>query len=232
MKLDELKGLSEVGWDLAYWATGEYQAIKEKLHDLETVSKREDQGLDCFNPGRAQLFTALRRVPRSQVRVCVLGQDPYPRRMHCDGIAFSVPGSITQLPPTLVNIFKEYQDDLGYPAPKNGDLTKWCEQGVLLWNVYPVCLPGKPGSCHWIEWEPLTQEILEILDAEPNPPIVVSFGSVAGRFADLVSTATVLRTSHPSPLGAKYGFIGSKIFSKINDELVHLGRETINWRLP
>src|SRR5258708_3442374 len=181
------------GWgSLAYWRSGEWQLIRERLQDEAE-----------YNPPHHLMFAALRAVHPDAVRVAILGQDPFPGREHCTGIAFST-GKLYagKLPPTLVNIFKEYQADLGYPAPKNGDLTKWCNQGVLLWNVYPTCATGRPGSHHWEEWSYLTKEIVEKLDGKGV--VFVLLGSVARNYHRCISRSMVITTSHPSPLGARY----------------------------
>lgn len=208
-------------WDLVYFSTGEWQVVKERLDDY-------DQKLVQYNPAREHLFAALRAVPERLVQVAVLGQDPYPKRVHCTGRAFEsrVDG---ELPPTLVNLFKEYQDDLHYPAPKNGDLTKWCEQGVLLWNVYPSCTTGKPGSHHWDEWTYLTKEIVEKLDGQA---VFVMLGAQARAYDRFIHHSPTIVTSYPSPLGANHGFFGSRIFSRTNAELCKLGKGMIDWKLP
>jgi len=205
------------GWcSLAYWQSGEWQVIMERLHATE------------YNPPRAMLFAALRAVHPDACRVVILGQDPYPDRDCCTGIAFSIPPSLRRYPPTLVNLLREYQADLGYPAPKNGDLTKWCEQGVLLWNVYPTCVIGRPGSQHWEEWEYLTKEIVEKLDGQ----VVFAFlGSAAYKFHEYVHVSKFIKTSHPSPRGVKLGFDGSKLFSTINKHLIEMGKEPVDWEL-
>jgi uracil-DNA glycosylase len=209
-----IKGIGK--WNsLAYWRSGEWQVVRERL-------KNETQ----YNPQRADLFASLRLVHPESCRVMVMGQDPYPSREHCTGVAFSTSGEIT---PSLKNIFREYSDDLGYPPPKSGDLTRWCEQGVLLWNVYPSCLTGFPGSHHWEEWTYLTKEIVEKLD--DGQVVFVTLGRVAHSFARFLTSSIVISTSHPSPLGAKYGFLGSKIFSRVNSSLERLGKEPIDWRL-
>lgn len=206
-------------WNLKYWRTGEWQVIKERL-------RNETQ----YNPPHRLLFAALRAVHPGACRVAILGQDPYPQRKFCVGHAFSIPGTLREFPPTLINIFKEYEDDLGYPAPSSGDLTPWCEQGVLLWNVYPSCAVGKPGSHHWEEWTWLTKEIVEKLNERGM--VFVMLGRVARSFVlHTDSRSCIIETSHPSPLGANRGFFGSKIFSRTNEELVKMGKEPIDWRL-
>ena len=201
-------------WNLAYWRTGEWQVVEEKLNEAQ------------YNPGPDLLFAALRAVRPGTCRVAILGQDPYPQLRHCTGLAFSVQPDCQPIPPSLVNIFKEYESDLNYPAPKNGDLSKWCEQGVLLWNVYPSCMTSKPGSHHWEEWEPLTREIVEKLDAEGV--VFCMLGASARSFSKCLNNPyKLIETSHPSPLGANRGFLGSKIFSRVNALL----KDPIDWRL-
>lgn len=214
-------------WDLAYWQSGEYQLIEERLND---VYRSSSQGKDDaqFNPDPRYVFAGLRSVLPERCRVAIIGQDPYPKHEHACGVAFSLPRRVRDFPPTLVNIFKELEDDLGYSPPKHGDLTRWCEQGVLLWNVYPTCATGKPGSHHWDEWTYLTKEIVEKLDGQV---VFVLLGASARSFRHLIHKSPCIETSHPSPLGAKWGFLGSRIFSRTNASLVALGKEPIDWRL-
>lgn len=204
------------GWaSLAYWRSDAWKTVKEKLRD-------ETQ----YNPSATQLFAALRAVHPDACRVAVLGQDPYPTSDHCTGVAFATPAAVDPLPPTLKNIFREYQSDLGYPAPKNGDLTKWCNQGVLLWNVYPSCVTGHPGSHHWPEWTDLTKEIVEKLDAR-GTVVFALLGSCARSYNRYITRSPYIETTHPSPLSASRGFLGSRLFSRINSELI----QPIDWRL-
>lgn len=206
------------GWgELAYWQSGEWQTIRERLSD-------ETQ----YNPPYRYLFACLRALHPSSCRVAIFGQDPYPNSELCTGFAFDIPRSVTKFPPSLVNIFKEYQTDLGYPCPDHGCLDKWCAQGVLLWNVYPSCRTGCPGSHHWVEWEELTKEITEKLDGQV---VFVLLGASARSFAKYIQHSPYIETSHPSPMGVKRGFSGSRIFTRTNDALIKLGKETINWRL-
>lgn len=194
--------------------------MKERLH--ESVVQ--------YNPSYAHLFDCLRHVALAEVRVAVVGQDPYPNAEHACGIAFAVPNSVTRLPPSLVNLYKEYSADLNYPTPQNGDLSPWMKQGVLLWNVYPSCYTGRPASNHWEEWTYLTKEIVEKLD-EQGKTVFVFLGRVAGHYASYVKHCPYIVTSHPSPLGANKGFLGSRIFSRTNFYLRSIGQQEINWRL-
>lgn len=235
---------------LKYWSCGEWQVVEERLED--------EKGLWC--PAPHLLFDSLHRVPPGEVRCMVLGQDPYPSlsgrsgRQFARGVAFSISADEAEYPPTLKNIFKEYEDDLHYPAPKNGDLTSWCNQGVLLWNAYPSCALGRPGSHHWEEWTWLTREILNVLNTKDGM-VFILLGSIARSYAGQLTTCDrfsggtgpdvkvvqhnlegprnrILETSHPSPLGANKGFLGSRIFSRANQALSEMGQEQIDWRLP
>lgn len=231
--------------DLSFFKSGEWQVIQERLHDQK----------GSYAPPRHLLFRGLYRVPPRKVRVLVLGQDPYPTEGDADGVAFSVRNARwPDLPPTLKNIFQEYQDDLGYPPPYSGDLTPWCDQGVLLWNAYPSCALGRPGSHHWPEWDLLTAEILN--ETCDRSMVYALLGNAAGRWANYIERLhvrpiqwdesvfpplarpadirphSIIQSSHPSPLGARRGFIGSRLFSHINAELEILGQTPINWRLP
>lgn len=208
-------------WHLDYWKSGEWQVVQERLNDL----KRD--GIQVC-PASDKRFEALRRVPRRSCRVAIIGQDPYPNPRHATGIAFDVPKETEVLPPSLVNIFDELRNDLGIVHTSNPSLAGWVDQGVLLWNCYPTCTVGKPGSHRWLEYDYLTREIIEKLDEQEKNRIVFCFlGSVAARFADGVNNGLVISTSHPSPLGVNHGFKGSKIFSRINSHL----EVPINWGL-
>jgi uracil-DNA glycosylase len=211
------------GWPLAYFQSGEWQVVKERMHD----KARNLQ----YCPDYAHLFDSLRCCALADVRVAIMGQDPYPNPDHACGIAFAVPGSVTKLPASLVNIYKEYSSDLHYPTPKNGDLSPWTKQGVLLWNVYPSCYQGRPASNHWDEWTYLTKEIVEKLD-EKGKCVFVFLGRIAADFSHYVKSSPTIVTSHPSPLGANKGFLGSQIFTRTNRLLRSINQETINWRLP
>jgi uracil-DNA glycosylase len=211
-------------WPLKFWKSGEWQVIKEKLNDL-----RNSAG-DGYCPGHTNLFRELAYVRPEQVRVVIVGQDPYPNPVLACGIPFSIPADILEFPPSLVNIFKEYHDDLGFDTPNHGDLTQWLERGILLWNAFPTCTIGRPASHHWCEYEYLTRDILHRVDGQK--PVFVFLGRVAQAFADCASERQrCILTSHPSPLGASKGFLGSRIFSRTNDILANLGKEPVNWRL-
>lgn len=218
-------------WKLNYWQSGEWQVCNERLKELEKA------GI-LYNPTRSELFRSLRLVPVGEVKVCIIGQDPYPDPAFATGVPFSIPAGVKpdQFPITLRNIFKEYCSDLGYPFPDNGDLHGWVTQGVLLWNAIPTCRSGQSLSHDWPgeEWKPLTKEIVEVLSTKG---IVFCFlGAVAKRYLEYVDLTKneVILTSHPSPRASRFSktpFEGSRLFSTINDKLISQGLDPIDWRL-
>src|ERR1041385_542502 len=162
-------------WDhLTYWSTGEWQVVEEKLNDCKR------SGISV-NPDSHCRFAALKRLKPEDVRVAIIGQDPYPNKEFATGIAFEIPSNVVRerYPATLLNIFKEYQDDLHYPFPSSGDLSVWVSRGILLWNAYPTCITGRPGSHHWIEWESLTAEIIRTLG---DGRVFIFLGNSARKF--------------------------------------------------
>ncbi len=224
------------GWPLKFFSSGEWDVVDERLKDLEKINRPYSDG---YNPGRALLFESLRRIPLGEVRVCIIGQDPYPTRAHATGIAFSVPSSIQEAdyPVTLKNFIREYRSDLGYPMPSSGDLSALSDRGVLLWNAIPSCRSGSSLSHDWRgnEWGLLTSEVVSLLSARGTTFALL--GQVARRHLseiDLTNNNVVV-TSHPSPRGnlsSRTPFLGSRLFSTINAKLVDNGASPIDWRLP
>lgn len=214
--------------DLQYWQTGEWQVIQEHLDDMDKAKTK-------YCPSRENLFAALDATPYDEVKVMIIGQDPYPNPKHATGIAFDIPKVEWPFPPTLENIFKEYVDDLHYDKPSSGSLIPWAKQGVLLWNATPSCQAFKSMShADWPEWQLLTQEIVE--ECSKKGIVFVFLGSKAQQFDKFVDqkTSLVLKTSHPSPRGnlnSKTPFSGSRIFSTINTKLNERKLGAINWRL-
>lgn len=237
------------GWDLEFFNSGEWQVCDERLKDLEKVNKAI--GSDGYNPGREKIFSALRATPYTSCKVCIVGQDPYPQQAFATGLAFSIPelkpkkiydGSKqvqstepeVSFPVTLQTFLKEYSTDLGLPIPRSGNLGRWAESGVLLWNAIPSCLPGKSLSHDWDEWSYLTKEI--IVSLAKKGIVFALLGQVARRYINYISPSNnyIICTSHPSPRGSinsKTPFLGSRLFSTINARLVENGQEPIDWRL-
>lgn len=174
-------------------------------------------------PPRPDVFHAL-AVPRPEVRVVIVGQDPYPTPGHAHGLAFSVPEGVRPLPKSLANIFRELSDDLGVERTR-GDLSDWVGQGVLLLNRVLTVRAGRPGSHRGRGWEAFTEAILRSVD----PVAVVLWGNDAQTARPFFHDAFVISSAHPSPLSAHRGFFGSRPFSRVNAALVAAGGEPIRW---
>lgn len=170
--------------------------------------------------------------PLDKVRVLIVGQDPYPTPGHAVGLSFSVAPDVRPLPRSLDNIFKEYEADLGHPKPGCGDLTPWCEQGVMLLNRVLTVRPGTPASHRGKGWEPVTECAIRALVARDRPLVAVLWGRDASTLRPMLGDTAVIESPHPSPLSASRGFFGSKPFSRANDLLMQMGAEPIDWRLP
>lgn len=186
-------------------------------------------------PPRADWFAAFRLTPPDRVRAVILGQDPYHGPGQAHGLAFSVPEGV-KLPPSLRNIFRELEADLGLPAPQSGDLTGWARQGVLLLNTVLTVEEGKANSHSRFGWQAFTDEVFAALVRLPQPMAFVLWGAPAQRaFARAAETAPkagprlILQAPHPSPLSAYRGFFGSRPFSRINDFLTACGAPAIRW---
>ncbi len=170
--------------------------------------------------------------PLSDVRVLIMGQDPYPTPGHPVGLSFSVAPDVRRLPASLLNIFREYSADLGYPAPSNGDLTPWTERGVLLLNRVLTVEPRKPGSHRGQGWEEVTEQAIRALAARGHPLVAILWGRDARNLAPLLEGVPLIESAHPSPNSADRGFFGSRPFSRASALLEQQGAGPIDWKLP
>lgn len=171
--------------------------------------------------------------PFEQVRVLIVGQDPYPTPGHAVGLSFSVAPEVRPLPRSLANIFTEYVDDLDYPAPTTGDLTPWAERGVMLLNRVLTVRPGTPASHRGKGWEAVTECAIRALVARRQPLVAVLWGRDASTLKPMLGADCVaIESPHPSPLSASRGFFGSRPFSRANELLEKMGADPIDWRLP
>lgn len=188
------------------------------------------EGRTYLPPGPAVLraFTQ----PFDAVKVLIVGQDPYPTPGHAVGLSFSVSPTTRPVPRSLANIFREYGEDLGYPRPSNGDLTPWTEHGVLLLNRVLTVAPGNPGSHRGKGWETVTEQAIRALAARDEPLVAILWGKDAATLGPLLEDVPQIRSAHPSPMSADRGFFGSRPFSRANSELLDLGGEEVDWRLP
>ena len=171
--------------------------------------------------------------PFADVRVLIVGQDPYPTPGHAVGLSFSVAPDVSPIPRSLANIYREYSEDLGYPAPSNGDLTPWAKSGVLLLNRVLTVSPGEPASHRGKGWEQVTECAIKALVARVADPLVaILWGRDAAGLKQWLPDVPVIESAHPSPLSASRGFFGSRPFSRANEALEDLGADPIDWRLP
>lgn len=205
---------------------------KEYYHELREFLKHEYASQTIF-PDMYHIFEALSLTPFEEVKVVILGQDPYHGPNQAHGLAFSVQPGV-KIPPSLVNIYKELYSDLGIPPVNHGNLTAWAKQGVLLLNTVLTVRNGAAFSHRGKGWEQFTDAIIEKLNEREKPIVFILWGRPAQTKAGMIdqSRHVILKAPHPSPLSASRGFFGSKPFSKTNDVLLALGEEPINWKLP
>jgi uracil-DNA glycosylase len=185
-----------------------------------------------YLPAGANVLRAFTQ-PFHDVRVLIVGQDPYPTPGHPIGLSFAVSPETRPVPRSLANIFREYSDDLGHPTPTNGDLTPWTEQGVLLLNRVLTVEPGKSGSHRGKGWEKVTEQAIRALVARDSDPLVaILWGRDAGNLAEWLTDVPIIASAHPSPMSADRGFFGSRPFSRVNELLEEIGGEPVDWKLP
>jgi uracil-DNA glycosylase len=211
---------------------GDYLQREEMRALSAFVRQRKAAGARVYPPG-AQIFAAFEATPFDAVEVVILGQDPYHGPGQAHGLCFSVlPG--VPVPPSLDNIFKEIQRDLGITRPDHGCLLPWAERGVLLLNAVLTVEEGRPGSHQGKGWEGFTDHVVETLDREREDLVFLLWGSYAQAKGKVIDTRRhrVLRTTHPSPLSAHRGFLGCGHFSSTNEYLSRHGAAPIDWSLP
>lgn len=170
-------------------------------------------------------------LPLAEVRVLIVGQDPYPTPGHPVGLSFSVAPDVRPVPRSLQNIYQELGSDLGLPPPANGDLSPWFDRGVMLLNrVLTVC-PGRPASHQGKGWETVTAQAISGLVARGGPLVAILWGRQAQSLAPMLGQVPRIESAHPSPLSARSGFFGSRPFSRANELLARQGATPIDWRL-
>jgi uracil-DNA glycosylase len=165
------------------------------------------------------------------VRILIVGQDPYPTPGHPVGLSFSVSADVRPIPRSLQNIYSELQLDLGIPPVESGDLTPWFDQGVLLLNRVLTVQPGRSGSHRGRGWERVTSRAIEVLVERGGPLVAILWGRDAQSLIPMLGSVPYLASAHPSPLSAQAGFFGSRPFSRANDLLMRSGGEPIDWNL-
>lgn len=201
------------------------------FRELKDFLLEEKKHYTLYPPGPL-IFNAFQRTPFEQVKVVILGQDPYHGKGQAHGLCFSVPRGIPQ-PPSLVNIFKELQSDLGLPLPEHGNLENWANQGVLLINATLTVRDGQAGSHQKRGWETFTNRVIELVSQEKSGVVFLLWGRFAQAKESLIdgNKHLILKAAHPSPLSAYNGFFGCRHFSRTNDYLVKNGKQGIDWTL-
>ena len=212
------------------WAAA-MQPVAERITAMGEFLRAEIAAGRGYLPSGDKVFRAFTQ-PLADVRVLIVGQDPYPTPGNPIGLSFSVAPTVKRLPPSLVNIFTEYRDDLGFPEPSNGDLTPWTEHGVLLLNRVLTVEPRKPGSHRGKGWEKVTDQAIRALAARGGPLVAILWGRDAQSLAPLMPDVPKIESAHPSPYSADRGFFGSHPFSRANELLEKQGGAPVDWRLP
>ncbi|MDQ4131566.1 MAG: uracil-DNA glycosylase [Actinomycetota bacterium] len=220
----ELSQIIDPGWAV------QLEPCRERLTELGRFLRAEQAAGRRFLPTGDRILAAFRQ-PFDDVRVLIVGQDPYPTPGHPIGLCFSVAPDVWPLPKSLQNIFREYCDDLGHPPPRNGDLTPWTRQGVMLLNRVLTVQSGVPGSHRRKGWEEVTEHAIRALVARDRPLVAILWGRDARNLKTLLGPTPVVESAHPSPLSASSGFFGSRPFSRTNALLEQLGAPPVDWRL-
>ena len=202
---------------------------KDYYQQLQAFVQKRRAEVRVF-PEEKNVFNALELTPFESVKVVILGQDPYHGFGQAHGLSFSVQKGIP-LPPSLRNIYKELQEDIGGELPTEGDLSHWAKQGVLLLNTVLTVEEGNANSHKGMGWERLTNRLIESLNGLKHPVIFILWGKPAQDKEKLITNPNhvILKAPHPSPLSAYRGFFGSKPFSRINDILIQQGQTPIRW---
>jgi len=230
MAAKPLAEIVEAGWAQAL------APVEQRVADMGDFLRAETAAGRRYLPAGTNILRAFTQ-PFDQVRVLIVGQDPYPTPGHAVGLSFSVQPQVRPLPRSLANIFREYRDDLGLPSPSNGDLTPWAERGVLLLNRVLTVQPGHPASHRGKGWEQVTEQAIRALVAREGEPLVaILWGRDARTLVPLLaesgSSVPSIESAHPSPNSAHNGFFGSRPFSRANHLLEELGGEPLDWKLP
>ena len=212
-------------WDNELSTVFNGEGFKKFYHIIE-----HEYATKTIFPPKNYIFNALKLTSYKDVKVVIVGQDPYHGVNEAHGLSFSVQKGV-KVPPSLKNIYKELYDDLGVKPCDNGDLTRWAKQGVLLLNSVLTVEKDKPASHKNLGWERLTDYIIKLLDNKEDPVVFILWGNFAKSKSSLITNHKhlVITSPHPSPFSARYGFFGSKPFSKTNDFLIKNHLKPINW---
>ncbi|MCY1716662.1 uracil-DNA glycosylase [Microbacterium sp. SL62] len=207
------------------------EALTPVADDIAAVGERLRAEGKPYLPAGDLVLRAF-RTPLDEVRVLIVGQDPYPTPGHPIGLSFAVDSHVRPLPRSLTNIYRELSDDLGIAPAPHGDLSAWGAQGVMLLNRVLTVAPGVPASHRGWGWERVTEHAIRCLVARESPLVAVLWGKDAQGLAPILGDTAVVASPHPSPLSASRGFFGSKPFSRVNALLEEQGADPVDWRIP
>lgn len=225
-----LSGLVEKGLVAPDWAEA-LAPVDDRIAAMGRFLREEVAAGRGYQPAGDLVFRAFRR-PLADVRVLVVGQDPYPNPSHPIGLSFAVERHVRPLPPSLRNIYAELRDDLGIEPPGHGDLSAWADRGVMLLNRVLTVRPGDSGSHQGKGWEAITERAIVALAERGGPAAAILWGRHAQSLEPLLGPVPCVESVHPSPLSARNGFFGSKPFSRVNRLLEEQGAGPVDWALP
>ena len=227
--MSALPGLVEKGLVAPDWAEA-LAPVDDRIEAMGAFLRTEVQAGHTYLPRGDHILRAFSR-PLADVKVLVVGQDPYPTPGHAVGLSFSVAPDVRPLPKSLVNIYKELVDDVGCEPPRDGDLSPWSEQGVMLLNRCLTVRPGAPASHRGRGWEAVTERAIEVLAGRGGPLAAILWGRDAQGLKPVLGPVPWVESVHPSPLSASRGFFGSRPFSRVNGLLEKQGGRPVDWRL-
>jgi uracil-DNA glycosylase len=218
-------GLMDAGWAEALAPVApDVAALGDRLRAEVAAGRR-------YLPAGDHVLRAFQR-PLGEVKVLIVGQDPYPTPGHPIGLSFAVEEHVRPLPRSLSNIYRELSDDLGIPPAPHGDLSAWSDQGVMLLNRVLTVAPGAPASHRGWGWEKVTEHAIRELVARGGALVAILWGKEAANLRPLLGSTPIIESPHPSPLSASRGFFGSRPFSRANELLAQQGAEPVDWRIP
>ncbi|MEV4993431.1 uracil-DNA glycosylase [Streptomyces niveus] len=220
-----LHELVEPGWARAL------EPVAERVGAMGDFLRAEIAAGRTYLPAGPNVLRAFQQ-PFDDVRVLIVGQDPYPTPGMAIGLSFAVAPDVHNLPGSLENIFLEMHRDIGTPRPSNGDLTPWAQQGVLLLNRALTTAPRKPAAHRGKGWEEVTEQAIRALVARDKPLVSILWGRDARNLRPLLGDLPAIESAHPSPMSADRGFFGSRPFSRANDLLTGQGSPPVDWQLP
>ena len=227
--MSALARLVEKGLVAPDWAEA-LAPVEDRIEAMGAFLRTEVQTGHTYLPHGDHILRAFSR-PLADVKVLVVGQDPYPTPGHAVGLSFSVAPDVRPLPKSLVNIYKELVDDVGCEPPRDGDLSPWFERGVMLLNRCLTVRPGAPASHRGRGWEPVTERAIEVLARRGGPLAAILWGRDAQSLKGMLGPVPWVESVHPSPLSAHRGFFGSRPFSRVNRLLTEQAADPVDWAL-